>query len=191
MAHMSDTRDRYLPTLSHSRLGPQSVTRALGPSLPSLVRPASQAQLRLPASRTLSGLPGEGQPSPGGLGPEFGPTEAVVGKRRTLRGAHHEVRSGFSLEPRGHLREAHSPAPPRLRWGCKGLRGARPAGVRAGGNVPSGAGAGPRAAAKALHFNESLLPGRPLSFFIRCTIKELIRQKMAGQGTDKSLRAAE
>lgn len=52
------------------------------------------------------------------------------------------------------------------------------------------AGAGPRAG-KALHFNESLLPARPLSFFIRCTIKELIRQKMAGQGTDRSLRAAE
>lgn len=49
------------------------------------------------------------------------------------------------------------------------------------------AGTGPRTV-KALHFNESLLLVRPLSFFIRCTIKELIRQKMAGQGTDKSLR---
>lgn len=45
-----------------------------------------------------------------------------------------------------------------------------------------------RSAKKALHFNESLLLGRPLSCFIRCTIKELIRQKMAGQGTDTSLR---
>lgn len=42
-----------------------------------------------------------------------------------------------------------------------------------------------------LNFNDSLLHGRPLSSFIRCTIKELIGQKMAGQRTDKSLRGSE
>lgn len=154
LGHVTDTRDRCLPALSVGALVP----RAPGPSLrsPVLLRLSGLGSPSLhphpPWATRGAGWgvscvwqmhPQQSPPSPGGRGQNLVPLRLPWESAGHFAELRAQIRSGLFPEPRGRLREPHSPAPLRPRRGrvqpvarpaglqrVKGRAG--PAGVRAG-----------------------------------------------------------